>query len=325
MPEISICIPTYNRAKYLREAVQSVLDQDFSDFELVVVDDCSSDNTADVIGHFADPRLRYISNDTNLGMVGNWNRCLELALSDVVWILHDDDRMAPGALSHVASVHRAYNIGLLFGNHRYFDAARPTAVPTPLGEEVIQNWEAGIPSIRAVMEGQCSCVTVSIRREVYRALGGFDPAFPYSADEEYWPRIARCYAVASTNRVLIYRRLHSGNYMIDTWRQPDFYPNFAELYRRVAGYLAHAGAADELVSGAINRPYHAILGVIVPTLLRYGETRLGEKFLRVFYRESISRGFSPWRRRALVFTIVSRLPASVAQWLVLAYQRRRPV
>ena len=77
-PTVSVLIPTYNYARYLPVAIESVLAQDFHDLEVVIVDDCSQDDSAEVIRHYAglDPRIRFHLNRQNLGLVPNWNFCL---------------------------------------------------------------------------------------------------------------------------------------------------------------------------------------------------------------------------------------------------------
>ena len=78
-PTVSVLIPTYNYARYLDEAVSSVLHQTFQDFELIIVDDQSTDNTDDIIKKYLhDPRITYYKNQTNLGLVGNFNKSLKL-------------------------------------------------------------------------------------------------------------------------------------------------------------------------------------------------------------------------------------------------------
>ena len=67
-------MPVYNGEGFVHLAIQSVLDQTYSDFELLIVDNCSTDGTLDVVKTFSDPRIRLHRNSTNLGMVGNWNR-----------------------------------------------------------------------------------------------------------------------------------------------------------------------------------------------------------------------------------------------------------
>jgi hypothetical protein len=74
---VSVCVPTFNGAPFVGEAIRSVLDQTFEDSELIVIDDDSSDGTPDVVAAFSDDRLRFVRNETRLGLVGNWNRCLD--------------------------------------------------------------------------------------------------------------------------------------------------------------------------------------------------------------------------------------------------------
>ena len=75
-PRVSICIPTYKGERTLGAAIESVLAQTLTDFELVVIDDQSPDGTRELVAGFADVRIRYFRNETNLGPEGNWNRCL---------------------------------------------------------------------------------------------------------------------------------------------------------------------------------------------------------------------------------------------------------
>ncbi len=101
-PRVSVCMPTYNYARYLPEAIESVLSQDYSDFELLIIDDCSRDDTRTVVQKYADadPRVVFSVNDRNLGMVQNWNLCLAKARGEYVRFLFGDDMLCrPDALS----------------------------------------------------------------------------------------------------------------------------------------------------------------------------------------------------------------------------------
>lgn len=105
-PRVSVCMPTYNYARYLSEAIESVLAQDFSDFELLVIDDCSTDNTRDVVQAYAaaDSRVVFSVNEKNLGMVENWNLCLARARGEYVRFLFGDDILArPDALGSMVA------------------------------------------------------------------------------------------------------------------------------------------------------------------------------------------------------------------------------
>lgn len=92
-PKISVCIPTYNYGRYISQAMESVLCQSFTDFELLVVDDCSNDSTDEVVRRYArqDSRIRYIRHQTNLGMVQNWNYCLRQANGKYIKFMFGDD------------------------------------------------------------------------------------------------------------------------------------------------------------------------------------------------------------------------------------------
>ena len=96
MPLVSVLIPTYNRAKYLREALQSAVGQIHQELEILILDDASPDATADVAAEFAgDPRVQYIRHPNNLGIAGNWRIGIERAQGEFFCLLHDDDTFEP--------------------------------------------------------------------------------------------------------------------------------------------------------------------------------------------------------------------------------------
>jgi GT2 family glycosyltransferase len=97
-PTVSVCIPVYNNASTLSRCLDSVLAQDGVDFEVVVVDDDSSDDSVAVATAALDPAHRLVRNSPRLGLVGNHNRCLELARGKYVQFVHADDWLLPGAL-----------------------------------------------------------------------------------------------------------------------------------------------------------------------------------------------------------------------------------
>lgn len=96
---MSVCIPTYNRAERLADAIRSILEQSFQDFELVIVDNHSTDHTEEVVASFHDERIRFIVNDWNIGAAANHNRCLLEAKGKYIKFLHSDDLLiTPEAL-----------------------------------------------------------------------------------------------------------------------------------------------------------------------------------------------------------------------------------
>lgn len=104
---VSVCIPTYNYAGFLPEAIDSVLKQVFTDYEILIIDDCSHDNTKEVVSGYAirDKRIRFLINPVNGGMVNNWNLCLAEARGEHIKFVFGGDLLSsPGALQKMVSL-----------------------------------------------------------------------------------------------------------------------------------------------------------------------------------------------------------------------------
>ncbi|HIJ77231.1 MAG TPA: glycosyltransferase family 2 protein, partial [Deltaproteobacteria bacterium] len=94
-PKISVCIPTYNYAHYIAPAIESVLNQRLTDFELIILDDCSKDNTEEAVSRFLnDKRVLFEKNERNLGLVANWNKCISMARGEYIKFVFADDMLA---------------------------------------------------------------------------------------------------------------------------------------------------------------------------------------------------------------------------------------
>ncbi|HYH08086.1 MAG TPA: glycosyltransferase family 2 protein [Thermoanaerobaculia bacterium] len=102
-PRVSVLIPAYNAARWVVTAIESVRAQSFDDWEIVAVDDSSTDDTHAILERFKGPRVSVERNAKNLGMTGNWNRCLSLAKGDLVLKLDADDALKPRALELLAA------------------------------------------------------------------------------------------------------------------------------------------------------------------------------------------------------------------------------
>ena len=104
MSKVSVCIPTYNRAHYLTYAVNSVLNQTYSDFELIICDDCSTDNTTEIVNQWNDPRIRYIRHSSNIKRSRNMRSGFESARGDYFIKFDDDDALTPEFLAKTVAV-----------------------------------------------------------------------------------------------------------------------------------------------------------------------------------------------------------------------------
>jgi glycosyltransferase involved in cell wall biosynthesis len=91
MPKVSVIIITYNRADLLSRAINSVLFQDYQDFELLIIDDASTDNTSEIVRAFNDNRIKYYLNEKNLGIAKSRNKGISLAVGEYIAMLDSDD------------------------------------------------------------------------------------------------------------------------------------------------------------------------------------------------------------------------------------------
>lgn len=195
-PAISVCIPNYNYAGYLAECIASVLAQDFSDFELLIQDDCSTDEWEAVVQRFDDARIKVKRNATQLGFVGNWNACAARARGELVAVLHADDYFLPGMLRAAYQTFQTHpKVGLVFSAAQLVDAGgTPTRVLKPFAENFVRASAEFLPEL--ARGNFIRTPTVMARRECYARLGGFSDKLSFTADWEMWLRIAAEYDVA---------------------------------------------------------------------------------------------------------------------------------
>ena len=159
MPSLffSVIIPTRERAKYLKYAVEGCLAQDFSDFEVIVADNCSSAATSDTVGQFSDSRIRYLRSDEPLAMSENWERAVRHAQGEYITVLGDDDVLLSHALSDVAALIRDTHAQALRWSLAYY---RWPDVDVNLGPNLFviplqtgSDWQEGLSTIQDVTNG----------------------------------------------------------------------------------------------------------------------------------------------------------------------------
>ena len=170
---LTVAIPFYKGLGYLRQAIESVLRQTSPGWRLIVCDDGPEPGTAELVNSFGDPRIRYLKNERNLGMAGNWNRCLAAADTDLVNLLHNDDELLPNYVAEMLAAGREYpDAAAFFCRARVIDAAgRETFSLVDYVKRFLQPSAAGPldlggPSaIKALMHGDfIMCPTVCYRK-----------------------------------------------------------------------------------------------------------------------------------------------------------------
>jgi len=211
MSMVSVCIPAYDPGPYLLPAVKSVLAQAYSDFELLIVDDASDPPISSILEGVDDPRIRLHRNEANLGLTGNWNRCLELARGRCITVFHQDDVMRCDNLSaKVGFLDSHPSVGMVYSNIERIDADGCTIgghwTDQPQADTVMKGSE--MFALIARQGNPVSCPSVLVRSDCYRELGPFDPRLAFAVDLEMWLRIASRYDVGYIADPLIQQRQH---------------------------------------------------------------------------------------------------------------------
>lgn len=208
-PSISVVIPTYNRANYLALSVQSVLEQDVPVLEILIVDDGSSDDTAEVVARLPGP-IRYLP-QKNAGPAAARNRGIRAAEGDWVALLDSDDLWEPGKLRRQLELANADpRIGMVHGAARIIDQA---------GKLTGVLWSK--PSYRGDCFEQLSIAngvnasSVLVKRTLLEQVGGYDERFVALENWELWLRLSRHCHFAYSEQPLSRYRLHGGNLIKD--------------------------------------------------------------------------------------------------------------
>lgn len=187
-PTVSVILPTYNRADILGSAVESVLEQTYEDFELLIVDDGSTDDTDDTVAAFDDPRIRYIEHDVNKGAAAARNTGIEAARGSYIAFQDSDDEWSPRKLAKQMAVfdRSPPDVGVVYtgiwrtvnGEKRYL----PYPGIDPKEGDI---W-------RSIQRQNFIPVQVAVvRRKCFEQVGAFDEQTPPIDDWDLWLRIAR--------------------------------------------------------------------------------------------------------------------------------------
>lgn len=195
-PEITVAVPAYNAGHFIGRTLASALSQTHTDFELVVLDNCSTDNTLQVARQFDDSRLRILQNESNLGAEGNWNRALAEARGRFVKILCADDVLYPDALASQRAVLLApgnEDIVLVCSARDIIDEQdrRVLARGASRRDLRLNGREAVRRTVRAGTNLFGETSSALFRRSAQEKAGLFDASIPYIVDLDMWVRLLK--------------------------------------------------------------------------------------------------------------------------------------
>jgi glycosyltransferase involved in cell wall biosynthesis len=233
VPKVSVCIPTFNRAHFIADAIAGALAQTYSNFELVVCDNASTDNTAEVLARFRDPRIRVHRNATNIGLLGNFIRCFELARGAYAVILGSDDYWEPTLLVKLVPV-LDENPRVLLAQSGGINVS-PEKQPLRTHILPLERVTPGLEYFRRIMMDELPDGFLSstlFRMTAVRAAGGFDARLPNTQDFALVARLALEGDFGFVAEPLVFARKHPGNYH-QNWNEAEYLKERLRLAREI--------------------------------------------------------------------------------------------
>lgn len=236
-PKISVIMSVYNGEEYLREAMDSILNQTFTDFEFIIVNDGSTDNSLKIIETYNDERIGIINNEKNIGLTKSLNKALKQAKGEYIARQDADDISLPNRFEKQMKYFEENPEVALLGTSAY--------IIDETGEIIQKCVVLAKPSIKSLLKkNRFSHGSVMVKKEIVDKVGGYNDLLRYSQDYELWLRIAKCYEVRNLTQMLYKLRSHNENIRFMNWEESALYHFFALKLAR--------NDLDEEVSKVVN-------------------------------------------------------------------------
>ena len=296
-PKLTVGIPTFNRAAWLRETLVSVLTQSFNDFRLIVSDNASDDDTGAVVQSFSDKRLEYVRSDHNIGALGNLNRLIALTDTEYLLLLPDDDILYQGHLeASLAILERSPTAGLVHSAFNLIDAGSNvlqtlgtvrTRAPTTV--------ESGARALKRMMvtRGPLCFSSVVYRAKVIREAGGFVEDAGPCADLRLWMRIGADCDLAYIAKPLVGFRAHEGSISANIGSDRRTAATDGREVYRITAQMAHEQRRQFLEETKLDPQQVAQLRSLAALQLLIDDAFAGLPSLEVAYRLAALAQTSP--------------------------------
>ncbi len=202
---LTVLLPVYNAEAFLRPAIESILGQSFGDFELLIMDDGSTDGSREVAASYDDPRIRRLDNGRNLGLIATLNRGLNLAQGEYIARMDADDRSFPERFERQLNfLDRHPEVGVCGTWYQRTSPTGATLMKPPAEDRLIR--------FGLTFDTVFAHNTIMLRRALLEAHGlRYDSGHPYAEDYDFWVRCARHTRLANIPEVLLDYRFHAGN------------------------------------------------------------------------------------------------------------------
>lgn len=206
-PLVSVILPVYNAEKHVAEAVQSILDQTYKNFELILIDDCSTDKSFETLQSFKDPRIKLHRNEKNQKLIYTLNKAIQLSSGEYIARMDADDISLPTRLQQQVEYLQKFKDVAVLGSQIQFIDENGVKKGKPLicvTDSARIKWRFHF--------GNCmNHPTVMFRKSIVDRSDFYDPEYVHAEDYELWLRLSRKYAFDNLPQVLLKYRVHSGS------------------------------------------------------------------------------------------------------------------
>jgi len=227
-PKVSFVVPCYKLAHFLGDCVNSILSQTYGDFEALIMDDCSPDDTTEIAKQFKDPRVIHIRNEKNLGFVHNLNKGIEHSRGRYLWLISADDclRSQNVLQRYIDLLEKNPQVGYVFC------PAMTLKDGEEVGVEEVWKWPGNRDRIlsghEVVRRSAYKCALIAptclARKECHMRAGGYPVDLPRTGDWYLWAAFAMTYDVGYFAEPMVYYRRHGANMdKVMAEEQPSFF------------------------------------------------------------------------------------------------------
>lgn len=227
IPKVSICVPTYNGSEFLEECINSCLSQTFNNFEVIILDDGSTDETVDIAKKYLyDSRVKLFTNSSNLGLVNNWNKCIDLAKGEWIKFVFQDDYIEPDCLKNFIQ-HIDDDIFLLVSKRSFIFSKDTSAIDKQYYNSRLRT----LNNTRATLSGnkispdvisKVACENIALnfigepsltmfKKDIVKKIGYFNTNLVQICDFEFFLRLASNYGLIYIPEKLCHFRVHKAS------------------------------------------------------------------------------------------------------------------
>ncbi|MDB2481628.1 glycosyltransferase [bacterium] len=215
--KVSIVIPTYNNLEYLPETIESCLAQTYKDFEIILVDDASTEDIYSYVKNI--PKITYIRNEKNMGPGYSRNVGVEASSGELISLIDSDDIMHKDKLTNSVGKFSS-DIGLICGDYCIFVNRIMRSNPRPFygfGREMDIGWNS------MIKVNYVACGSTTFRKDVFNEVGGFNETYWVAEDYDLWLRISEKYRIRFIPKVMYYySRIQNGNSLVNRNERNEF-------------------------------------------------------------------------------------------------------